>query len=247
MERMPKRLKKQLIIGGIYLGIFAVIFFIGFSFFWKKISHQENELEKLIPPQVVFLKFFRNQPDWGSVLVKVKNLNEDYGLLSFSYKIEFLDKNQNLLKEITGEDFIYPLEAKYLSRSKIEIETFKVNKVKVSFFNLKWKKTSYKNSLISARQIRFGYSQPPQVGYFWVDGIIKNNSQFLLKKIKVLVILKNKWRNEIGIGETFVYDLPSGKERYFKVLFSKKAIEKIEKDIDFKRIEVFAYSNLMRF
>jgi len=248
MKKIPKRLKKQLIIGGIYLGIFSIIFFIGFSFLWKKIPHKENGLEKLIPPQVVYLKFFKNQPNWGSVLVKIRNFNKNYGLLSFSYKIEFFDENQNSLKEIFGEDFIYPLEAKYLCKPKIEIETSKVSQIKISFFDLKWKKTPYKNSLLLVRQIRSGYSQPPQVGYFWVDGIVKNNSQFFLKKIRVLVILIDKSRgNEIGVGETSIYDLSLREERYFKIPFSKEVIEKIEKDIDFKRIEVFAYTNLMKF
>ena len=247
MEKISKRLKKQLIIGGIYLGIFSIIFFIGFSFLWKKIPHKENGLEKLIPPQVVSLKFFKNQPNWGSVLVKIRNFNENYGLLSFSYKIELFDENQNSLKEVFGEDFIYPLEAKYLCKPKIEIETSKVSQIKISFFNLKWEKTPYKNSLLSVRQIRSGYSQPPQVGYFWVDGIVKNNSQFSLKRIKVLVTLRNKGGSEIGVGETFIYDLFSREERYFKILFSREAIEKIEKDIDSKRIEVFAYTNLMKF
>jgi len=245
MEKVPKRLKKQLIIGGIYLGIFLLIFGISSGFVWKKLAGKEKR--EFAPLKVVFLKFFPNQKNWGSLLLKVKNPNSEYGLLSFSYKVKFLDQNQNLLKEISGKDFIYPLEAKFISFPKIEIDTSKVKEVEVSFFDLKWKKTSYRDSQLLVRQVHSGLAQKPEVGYFWVDGIVKNNSPFPLRKVKIVVLLKNRKGEEIGVGESWVYDLLLEEERYFKVVFSKEAIEKIEKEIDPQKIEVFAYTNLMKF
>jgi len=180
-------------------------------------------------------------------LIKIKNPNQNYGILKFSYKLEFFDKNKNLLKEISGESFLYPLEIKYLSEPKIEIETNKVFQTKVIFSDLVWKETSYRDSLLSLRQINSGYSQPPEAGYFWIDGLVRNKSPFSLKKVKILAILRDKEKNEIGLGQTFVFDLKSQEERYFKILFSKEAIENLETKLDPKKIKVVAYANLMEF
>ncbi len=235
---MPKRIKKQLIIGAIYLSLFALGLTLLFFPLVRKIKNSGLEFKK---PEIISLNFFKNTPQWGSVLIKVKNSNPNFALENFSYQVLFFDKDHHLLKQVTAKDFIYPLEVKYLTLAKVNLETQKVAQLKVVLKGFKIKKTLKKNSFLEAREIKFKFSQPPEAGYAFVEGILKNNNSVLVRKAKIIVIFKNSLHQEIGFGETYLFDLKPHQERYFRILFEKEALKSFEDKINLQDLEVYAY------
>ena len=240
---ITKRVIKQVIIGGIYLLLFSVA--LVFIFTKAKPAKVKPPEESLFPLEAVGVKAIRSEGSSFNILFQLKNPNLSWGARVLKYKISAYDKNDNIISERDGRDFILPNETKYIFALNWYLDK-PLGQIKVKIGPSSWEMLNENYyDWLKVYNLRANFSVPPEVGYLYAEGTVRNNSPFDLKNIIVKVILKDKKGKIIGIGKTVLYDILAKDSRYFKVIW-RSPFEGIKKsDIDLSSLEVYPESNFL--
>ncbi len=241
---ITNRTLKKVLIGLIYLILFSFLVFLSTKtifYYWYK----SLKTEKFIPIEVVGNNIIKKGGSLYDVGFQIKNPNFEYGAFKFKYTIEAYDREDNFIGKKEGENFIMPNEIKYILVLNWQSDK-DISRIKIKIDSIVWAyfKKDYYNWL-PIHNLKANFSQPPEVGYLHVEGVLKNNSPYYLKKIAVNIILRNKNGNIIAINNTMLYDLKAKENRYFKALWNSPFLGVKKEDINLLDVEIYPEANFI--
>ncbi len=241
---ITNRVLKKTLIGLIYLTIFSFFIFIGAKIFFQYWTPQ-IKVSDIAQLEVVDKKIINKGGGIYNFIIQVKNPNTDFGASKIKYSIFAYGKSNELIEERQGVGFLMPSEIKYFfvlnwySKESIERIEAKVDSVIWAKFD-----KNYYNWL-PVRGLKARFSQPPEIGYLYADGILKNDSPYFLKNIAIKVVLKDKKGKIIAINKTSLYDVKAKESRYFKVIWNNPFYGVKKEDIDLFNVEVYPEANFI--
>ncbi len=241
---ITNRTLKKTIIGLVYLIIFSGIVFFSLGTLLSKYKVSQKTIN-VLPLQIIYQKPIQKNTKTYNFIVQIKNPNISYGAVKFKYTIFIYDRNDQIIKAIPETGFIMPNEIKYFLVLNWQSPK-PIGKIEAKIGPMIWNNfnESYYNWL-PVRSLRAVFSQPPEIGYLYVDGILKNNSPYFLKKSTVAVVIRNKKGNIIAVSQTALYDMKPQEGRYFKVVWNNPFLGVKKDQIDLDNIEVYPESNFI--
>ena len=200
-----------------------------------------SETKDLLVQEVAFLPAENNSYD---VVAKVNNPNENSGANNFSYNFTLKDETGSVVASSEGDTFILPADTKYVAKIGLITTNGVIPKnVEFSIKNIKWETLEgILKPQIGVYGKNFGID-PAGVGNK-VEGILRNESIYDLKKIEVTIVLRDERGNIVGINKTIRESVRAKEQQNFQVTWSKPILENVEKiEID-PQINVFDPQNL---
>ena len=242
---LGKRFFKKLFFGCFYLAIFSLIIF----FIFQKITERRTPSPQ--PPQepsILEAKFVPSQENKGDVVFKVKNPNEEMGLISFIYQISLTNEIGEIIEEKKGYDFLLPRQTKYIFSFDWPVSQEEVKHIKIKITSFNWKKFKEKyHQWLTVRDIRdhlgFSLDEP----YYWLEGVLTNHSALDLEKVEIKAIIRDEKNQIITLSQTNQEIVKSLEERHFKIVWPKATPRMKGKDINSFRIEVYPEANFMKY
>lgn len=152
------------------------------------------------------------------VLVSIHNPNDEAGASSFHYRLELKNETGATVAVREGNNFILPQETKYLL--EINVSAPQAKTIAVTFSEYQWQRFS-------------GYQEPPAitisnksyesissgVGFGKAFGIMRNESPFDFRSIRVKVVLRDISGRPVGVNMTEMRTVTSGDVRDFILLW----------------------------
>jgi len=226
-------LKRSLIVLG-YLGLFAVV---GLAFyFWLtpkatcsdgKQNQNEKEIDcggscapckinyaekELIVGEKAFVSGGNNTYD---VVVKVSNPNDAVGATSFHYVLNLKDATEKVIATSEGDDYILPADSKYVVQIGLStLDNTIPTQAEFMISDATWSQLGKaEKPQISVYDRKFG----PDFGGVSskAEGLIRNESAFDFKKIKLVVILRSENGEVLGVSSTEKDNVRAGMESGF--------------------------------
>jgi len=242
---LGKRFFKKLFFGCFYLAIFSLIIF----FIFQKITERRTPSPQ--PPQepsILEAKFVPSQENKGDVVFKVKNPNEEMGLISFIYQISLTNEIGEIIEEKKGYDFLLPRQTKYIFSFDWPVSQEEVKHIKIKITSFNWKKFKEKyHQWLTVRDIRghlgFSLDEP----YYWLEGVLTNHSALDLEKVEIKAIIRDEKNQIITLSQTNQEIVKSLEERHFKIVWPKATPRMKGKDINSFKIEVYPEANFMKY
>lgn len=187
------------------------------------------------------------------VVAMIENSNPNYGLERFNYTFKLFDRDQRLIVEKTGSNFILPNQKKYIIETNVATDKRPDSAQLLMDGSSKtdWQRLADNfetpDIYVHDKQFRYLENQPTvQGGVAQASGIIKNNSNYDFDKISVAVALYDANRDIIGVNKTEVYTVPAGEERYFSVLWFSPLSAEVNSVDMMAETNLFSDSNFMR-
>ena len=248
---MP-RFIKQFLYGIFYLGVFALIAFGVYVVFLRPGPSCTNNRQDAgeedvdcggVCSPVCFPQNFRPievteqvrifYPANGQVsaLATIQNANAGLAVKAFDYSFDFYDAQNNLLRTVSGQSFIYAGEIRRLAKFLDITESLRVVRVDIRLQNAAWVKAE-------------AFPRPEVVIQDWraetdgsmirVNGRFVNAGTLLLPYVTILAIFHNASGRSMGISETAVEDVAPRESKNFTIFYPAV------KDIDPKNTELIA-------
>lgn len=156
--------------------------------------------------------------------IKISNPNELYGAKSFKYIVKLKNSEGNVIVEKEGENFILPLESKYLIEiglnTKEKVASYNVSIIKSSVDWVKF--TNFETPKITIQNQRFGLLGENDPNYAMAFGLMVNESLFDFNKIDINVVLKDSRGIPVAVNKTDKRTVQSGEKRDFTLIFPTK-------------------------
>lgn len=261
MININHRLRKQILIAVIFLGIISVLFYLLFFYQSLEASCFNNRKDKneegidcggvcekscivINPPQIISKKLFKlDNPSKNSsyylydFFVIIKNQNSDLGSGDINYELNFFDKDNNIIFSKLGSLYLLPGQLRYevIPSIKTKNEIYEIDfKIK----SVSWQKLKefipQALFIVKTQELLDENSAPK------IKGILFNNSNFNFDKVDVYAVLYDQNNNPIAVNKTDIRTFLAKKESFFEMKWLKKFPEKIE------RIDIQAYTNLFK-
>lgn len=226
------RIGKQIIFGVIYGSIFlGFIIFVYYSFIKqapscvdKKQNQDETGVDcggNICGPclgtpkdiEVSFNKiFFVNDP---IVIVRLSNPNNYVGAKKLDYKIDVLDAEQNVIKSLDGETFIYPGDQEknlvFPLLGLTNARTLRVNIKEPEWLLVKDFERADFTFVRSVKKI--------ENGRIFIEGEIKSNEKLLFGDVEIGAFFYDKTKAMVGVSKTKVQDVKPYETRAFTIEF----------------------------
>ena len=223
---MEARQKKQLIIGGVFVLIFAGISygFVDYLFITEATcfdnikNGKEDGLDcgvlacgkqcepAIMPINIISSQFFKiGQGDYDFV-AQLSNPNVSYGASRVEYSLDPLNYR--------GATYILPGQTKWLVLTSLK-SSQEVRDVKLIINNAQWEKLDIPNNTVSFVLRKKDY-RLTQAGSE-LDAVLYNDSNFDFDKIDVAVILLDDTGRIVGVNKTDIRTFVSKSERGFNV------------------------------
>lgn len=262
---MEQRTGKQLVIAVIY-GILSIILIWGGYFLFRTeptcTDGMRNQNEQGIDcggvcsPQCV--RSVRTDPleikesaliysaqDRFDVLVSVHNQNDEAGASAFHYRMELKDEAGAIVAVREGNNFILPQETKYLP--EINVSAPQAKTVAVTFSNYEWKRFSGYQERPAITVSNKSYEPISSgIGFGKAFGIVRNESPFDFRSIRVKVVLRDVSGKPIGVNMTEMRTITAGDVRDFTLLWPTAfpgAVDRIETEVE---ADVFHSENFVK-
>jgi len=175
-------------------------------------------------------KFFSTDNETGIVLLRLKNVNPNYGADNFVYVLKFYDVAGNQIYELSGKSYIYAGQIKILVEAPIKVEVDKVSKINVEIKDVQWKSIDqFSRPITSARSVKTELIK----NHAKVTGLAFNNNSFPLAEVTVGVVAYSDLGFEISASKTLLKDLRPFEERAFTIF-----VPLADQRIDTKATEV---------
>ena len=161
-------------------------------------------------------KIFRPMPSSVSVIVQIKNSNPNFAAENFPYRFFLRDNQDNVLKEIEGESFIYALETnRHIAEFNIQFpEASRVAYADFSIGQPKWvPASSFSRPELSLQN--FNTSNLDNGAQ--VAGNFVNNGTVTVARAIVFAVFYNKFGQQAGISKSEVDDVLPGQQRPFLI------------------------------
>lgn len=265
IKAMDYRFRKQIIIGFLYLLLFAAIGFgIYYGFVFKapsctdNIKNQNEEeidcggpCEACIPFKDIFViwaKALKAGSTSYDFAAKIRNPNPNFGTPQFHYAFVAKGQNGNTIGRREGQTFILPDSNKYIVESNFAsnepVATLELFIDKVPKDN--WQKIQDYEALdIFVKDKNFLVKSDPQYSAE-ASATVKNNTSFGFDTVYVNIILFNINDQPLGASRTEIRTLSAGENRYFSTKWYWPPSDDV-KSIDMQpETNVFAQENYMR-
>jgi hypothetical protein len=229
----PHLIKRSLIVLS-YLGLFTII---GLAlYFWLtpkatcsdgKQNQNEKEIDcggscapckinyaekELIVGEKAFVSGGNNTYD---VVVKVSNPNDAVGATSFHYVLNLKDATEKVIATSEGDDYILPADSKYVVQIGLStLDNTIPTQAEFMISDATWSQLGkVEKPQISVYDRKFG----PDFGGVSskAEGLIRNESAFDFKKIKLVVILRAENGEVLGVSTTEEENVRAGMESGF--------------------------------
>lgn len=149
------------------------------------------------------------------VVVKISNPNDIVGASSFHYAIVLKDESGNILSTKEGDDYILPADSKFMVQlGLVTANSGTPSQIDFSVSDIKWKQLeNVERPQLSIYDRKFG----PDAGGVGsrAEGLVRNESVNDLKKIDIIVILRDEQGKILGVSTTQEENMRAGKEGDF--------------------------------
>ncbi len=232
-----QRNHKRLIIIGIYLVIFFLLGWGIYSIFKPagtcldgkrnqdetgidcggvcKACEKNYQTQDLIVKETAFVSDSQGKYD---VLARISNPNNQVGASYFAYIFKLKDAQGNVLTLRTGNNFILPVESKYIIETGLETDQ-EPKELEFQISTPKWEEFfGYEKPELNISSQRYDLISSG-VGYSEAKGLLRNNSSFDFDTIKINVVLRNEIGKPIAFNRTEMRTVNAGEERDFRLLW----------------------------
>ncbi len=234
---MHFRFLKQFIYGIGFLIFFGLFAFGVYSLWFKPVSscfdHVQNQGEEgidcggpcaqaCIPPDIKAIsvggipRLFRTTPSGISIFAEIRNPNGDYAAQNFAYTFKLYDDQNNILREITGESFIYAGEIKYLAVFDLaSADATHVQRVELVVESPQW----VPEAVFKKPQLLVQNSQvSKQESGILVSGRLVNNDSVAIPQITIATIFYDQLGQPVGVSKNEVENVAPGQSQPFSVI-----------------------------
>lgn len=211
-----RRILKRIFIAIIYLAVFSGLG-IGIYFLVRPAPAPPAAAPTIYPIEIIWSQAFISGPNLYSVAAKIRNPNTNFGASDFDYSFNLYDADNNIVKTISGESFIWPGESKYIVEGGINITKAPVN-VKIEIKNPNWREVkNFKGINLTLGNINYGKGKIGSGKFFMVDFTASNGTPFDLAKVYISAVILNKEGLPIAVGSTILENLKSKENRFFSI------------------------------
>ncbi|HSA08709.1 MAG TPA: FxLYD domain-containing protein [Candidatus Moranbacteria bacterium] len=200
-----------------------------------------SEAKDLIVQETVFLSEENNLHD---VVAKIDNPNDVIGAEFFNYTFTLKDGNGTVIATSEGSSFILPADNKYIAKIGIKTSDGSIPaSVEFSVSNVQWsllKDTAKPQIGVYGKKFE---NDPAGIGSR-VEGILRNESIYDLKKIEVVIVLRNENNRVVGINTTQRDSIRAKEQQSFQITWPTSILDNVQKiEVD-PQINVFDSKNL---
>ena len=250
---MSSRIAKQFGYGILFLAILALVA-LGIYFLFKPVAscfdNKQNQNEegvdcggpckKVCLPQglqpielVQEVKIFYPASGHISLLAKIQNLNAVVAAKYFDYRFNVYDNENNLLRTVSGQSFIYSSEIKYLAEFLEDGSLKNVSRAEFLIENPDWARSEeFQKPSVSVLNQRVEVYK----GELRVSGKIINNDTVHLPKAIIMAVFSDKFGATHGVSKTEIENLLVGESRSFAI--AHPGIPSVE----FPKAEILVFS-----
>jgi len=249
--------RKQLVYGGIFIGIFgfaAIIVIVWIIVVLKPeptcfdgIQNQDESgidcggvcggfclpsdlkpVSLLERPEVFYVGTSR-----ASVLLALTNPNADFAAMDFDYRVTIWGTDGRELQRISGRSFIYAQEIKYILIPALNFSAGEIDRIDFEFENPVWvprdkfPKPSF--DILKKETVL-------EDGELVVAGSIVNHNSIMFRKVRILAVFKSLLGHSVGASETEIQNVAARETRPF--IIRHPSIPKV--DLSATEVLVFA-------
>lgn len=241
---MEYRLKKQVIIAGVFFLLLVSFFSSGYFLFFQrnptcfdKVQNQGEESVdcggpcvsceelNLKNPEIKWAKIFKVESGLYDVGALVSNVNINYGSGTVPYVFTVYGLNGKVLAEKRGNGFILPREEKYILEPGLRIAEIP-RSVVLEFGKTKWQKfDNFEANNFTVYGVSYGIIplEKRGIGFFEVYGNFVNKTPFDFEKVAVNSVLYDAPLDRRGmpvaINKRIENTVRSGEDRAFKMIW----------------------------
>lgn len=249
---LNETIKKRIIIIAVFVLMFSVLSFTLYSIFSQEptcFDKKQNQKEKgidcggpcspcknvqateLLIQEISVVPAGTNLYD---VIAKIYNPNDTMGAREFKYIFTLKDENGNVVATKDGTDFILPVDTKYVASLGIATQDNGIA-------------SSAEIVIIDPQWIELGSVEKPQLGVYnkifnkapmgegsEVEGMIRNESNYDLNKIFLVIVLRDEKGKVLGINKTEKNVIRVKEQRDFKISWPYALsgnVQKVEVDV----------------
>jgi len=212
-----RRIFKRIFIAIVYLAVFSGL---GTGIYFLARPTPAPPLPPaptIYPIEIIWSQAFIAGSDLYSVAAKIRNPNTNFGASKLGYEFSLYDSNNNIIKILTGESFIWPGESKYIVEGGINLLKAPVN-TRIKIDNPFWSEVkNFEGIDLTLGNINYGKGNVGSGKFFMVDFTASNGTPFDLRKVYISAIVLNKDDLPIAVGSTILENLKSKENRFFSV------------------------------
>lgn len=214
----------------------------------------EKTCPRLKPPQVQdvnieLTKALNKGEGEYTLLAKLSNNNESWGISSVDYEFVVHGENGDVLGVKKGWTYAMPKGFLKTDGFKYVIEdNFKtdkrIGKVDFKLSNFSWKKVrdtedlpDMNKAIFEIKNTKHGYDEDGQ-GHYYASGVTKNISRYSFKYVDIIAVLFDKNNNLVAAGKTDQWTVRANSGWEFKIYWN----EPFNKEID--RVDYSAETNV---
>ena len=244
-SQMEKSRKRQLVIIFVYLVVFSMIFWLGFSWILSLRAPKEscsdgvrNQNEEdadcggvcknaCVPVakfgiKVISAGFVESgAANKYDIYGEVENPNNDFGSDRFQYTLTLKDSSGNVKAVKSGTGFILPGEKKYIVENNVESVSLPAS-AELEVKDPNWVEfAGYEKPQLKI--VNKNYNEISSgLGFSEAVGLLKNESPFDFSVIKIRVVLKDSDGKIMALNSTEISTVKSGENREFRAFWSSK-------------------------
>lgn len=224
---------KRVIIISIFLSFFVIIGVIGWivtrkaptCFDGKKNGNEAGvdcggickpcEIQKKTKPlEIVDKSIVYGGEGRYDAVVTIKNPNTLYGASTIRYTISLISADGKTIMKKTGEDFILPTQERFFVETNIESDVVPKD-LNISIDYVNWVKfVDYEDPDFLVQNIRYGKVNNG-INYAEAFALIRNNSDFDFREVRVFVVIKDENGKPIAVNGTTMGNFQARDERDF--------------------------------
>lgn len=220
-----KRIIKQIVIATVYIVIFLfIVVSIWFSIFPPQPKIEEVKPMEILPLKVLEFQSINVDNNKVDLIAFIENPNVSLGLETFQYKF-VLESEQGKERFITGNSFIAPGED---NRAIVSINNdligYKLKDFQVFPKTEQWQNVKdYTEPNVLIREVTGVISD--SIGKpFLLRGVLRNASEYQIREIELIAILKNADNNIIAVNKTMINNVSKESTREFSMLWDNNIV-----------------------
>ncbi len=188
---------------------------------------------------VVQMRFFKVSDSAYDVLGEVENRNVDFGSPSFGYEFSLLDERGEVLASRSGASYILPQEKKRIGEQRLETSKPPAS-LRLTVFDEEWIEVNeFASANLYIRSKEFSpIDERASFAGYKASGVVVNQTGFDFGQVDIVVVLKDDFDKELGVGVTDMRTLQNGDQRFFEVRWPHLLG-------DVSRFDMDAYTNLL--
>lgn len=172
---------------------------------------------KSLKELVISQKRIFKSADGIGAMIEIFNPNPTFSASKFSYNLFLKDQFGQVVKEFSGDSFIYAGELKYIVEPYIKENQDKIINAGISIKNISWVPLAqFQRPTIETREVKTSKDTN-----LFVSGKVSNKTEFDFSVVNVVSILYNKNGDFLSASKTNIENLAKFSSKDFKTPFPK--------------------------